>query len=157
NSISDLIRIRLQTGCQLDRISNERRSEIMSRIRGKDTSPELTVRSLLHKLGYRYRLHSRKLPGCPDLVFSSRKKVIFVHGCFWHGHRGCRKGKLPKSRLEYWEPKIKANRRRDSSNIRKLKAEGWDVFTVWQCKLKNIEDIKAQIVSFLERPIDYER
>lgn len=134
----------------MDRLSKKRRSEIMSRIRGKDTSPELTVRSLLHKLGYRYRLHSRKLPGCPDLVFSSRKKVIFVHGCFWHGHRGCRKGKLPKSRLEYWEPKIKANRKRDASNIRKLKALGWEVRVVWQCELKKPEIIVEELKKYLD-------
>lgn len=134
----------------MDRISQERRSEIMSRIRGKDTSPELTVRSLLHSLGYRYRLHSKKLPGCPDLVFTSRKKVIFVHGCFWHGHKGCKKGKLPKSRLEYWEPKIKANQKRDRSNVKKLKTGGWETFIVWQCDLKNLEDLKAKLTRFLE-------
>lgn len=122
----------------------------MSRIGGKNTHPEIAVRSLVHKLGYRYRLHSKNLPGCPDLVFSSRKKVIFVHGCFWHGHRRCKKGKLPKSRLEYWEPKINANRNRDASNTRKLKADGWEVLIIWQCKLKHIEDVKKQIVSFLE-------
>lgn len=133
----------------MDRISKERRSEIMSRIRGKDTSPELKVRSLLHNLGYRYRLHSKKLPGCPDLVFSSRKKVIFIHGCFWHGHKGCKKGRLPKSRLEYWEPKIKANRKRDAANARKLKRDEWNVLVVWQCELKNIETLKDKLISFL--------
>ncbi len=133
----------------MDRLSKQRRSEIMSRIYGKDTNPELVVRSMVHKLGYRYRLHSKKLPGKPDLVFSKRKKVMFVHGCFWHGHRGCRKGKLPKSNLDYWVPKIEQNKKRDAKNRRKLKSEGWDVLVVWQCELKNVEALKKRIVDFL--------
>lgn len=122
----------------------------MSRIRGKDTAPERLVRSLLHQLGYRYRLHSIKLPGRPDLVFSTRKKVIFVHGCFWHGHKGCRKGKLPKSRLDYWQPKIAGNRKRDAANIRKLKRDRWNVIIVWQCELKDLETVRDKLVAFLD-------
>lgn len=134
----------------MDRVSKEKRSEIMSRIRGKDTAPERLVRSLLHQLGYRYRLHSIKLPGRPDLVFSTRKKVIFVHGCFWHGHKGCRKGKLPKSRLDYWQPKIAGNRKRDAANIRKLKRDRWNVIIVWQCELKDLETVRDKLVAFLD-------
>jgi DNA mismatch endonuclease (patch repair protein) len=133
----------------MDRLTKQRRSEIMSRIRGKDTVPELKVRSLIHKLGYRFRLHSKTLPGKPDLVFSGRKKIIFVHGCFWHGHEGCPKGKLPKSKLDYWEPKLSENKRRDMKALRELKAEGWKALVVWQCELKDIEKLKSRIIEFL--------
>lgn len=133
----------------MDRLSKERRSEIMSRIRGKNTSPEMKVRSLLHRLGYRYRLHYDKLPGKPDLAFPTRKKVIFVHGCFWHGHEGCSKGRLPKSNLEYWEPKIARNKERDEENTEKIKSGGWRVLTVWQCELKNVEFLQGRLVDFL--------
>lgn len=122
----------------------------MSRIRGKDTTPELSIRSLIHRLGYRYILYSKKLPGRPDLVFSGRKKVIFVHGCFWHGHKGCPKGKLPKSNLEYWMPKLERNKKRDSDNRRMLEDQGWSVLVVWQCELKNTDVLKKRIVGFLE-------
>lgn len=140
----------------MDTLDKKRRSEIMSRIRGKNTNPELAVRSLVHKLGYRFRLHSKTLPGKPDLVFPSRKKVIFVHGCFWHGHRGCRKGNLPKSKLEYWEPKIAKNRKRDAKNIRELKSLGWGVLLIWQCKLKDTDQVKNAITSFLDDIKAYE-
>jgi DNA mismatch endonuclease (patch repair protein) len=122
----------------------------MSRIGGKNTAPELAVRSLVHSLGYRYRLHSKKLPGKPDLVFAGRRKVIFVHGCFWHGHEGCKKGQLPKSRLDYWKPKIEANKQRDYGNETRLKDSGWNVLVVWQCDLKDSASLEARIVEFLE-------
>ncbi|HBI46414.1 MAG TPA: very short patch repair endonuclease, partial [Planctomycetales bacterium] len=97
----------------MDSLSPEERSERMSRVRNKDTKPELVVRRLVHSLGYRYRLHSGRLPGRPDIVFAGRKKVVFVHGCFWHRHRGCALCRMPKSRLDFWAPKLEGNRRRD--------------------------------------------
>src|ERR1044071_1582436 len=134
----------------MDKLSKQRRSEIMSRIRDKNTVPELKVRSLIHRLGYRFRLHSKSLPGKPDLVFSGRKKIIFVHGCFWHAHSGCPKGKPPKSNLEFWLKKLEANKRRDAQARKKLKSQGWRVLTVWQCQLKKQESLTSRIVAFLE-------
>lgn len=135
----------------MDRLTKQRRSEIMSRIRGKDTVPELKVRSLIHKLGYRFRLHSKTLPGKPDLVFAGRKKIIFVHGCFWHAHSGCPKGKPPKSNLDFWLKKLEKNRERDAQVRKKLRSKGWQVLTVWQCQLKDIESLIDRIVAFLEK------
>src|ERR1035438_3891223 len=105
----------------------EQRRRIMQSVGTRDTGPELKVRRLLFSLGYRYRLNAKKLPGRPDIVFPGRMKAIFVHGCFWHGH-GCRKGRAPKSRIEYWKPKLKNNRRRDLAQSRALKTLGWSVF-----------------------------
>lgn len=132
----------------LDKFSPEKRSEIMGRIRGKNTKPELAVRRLVYSLGYRYRLYSKTLPGHPDLVFSGRKKVIFVHGCFWHYH-GCKKGQPPKSRLDYWLPKLEQNKRRDSDNENKLKSRGWSSLIIWQCELKFPELLRNRIRDFL--------
>lgn len=134
----------------MDKVSKKRRSEIMSLVRSKNTRPELVVRSLVHRLGYRYRLHLKRLPGCPDLVFGGRKKVVFVHGCFWHGHRDCPKGKLPKSNLEYWKPKLKRNKKRDLANQDKLGSKGWAALVVWQCELKDLEILSTRIAEFLE-------
>lgn len=132
----------------MDKFSLSKRSEIMSSIRGRDTRPEIAVRKLVYALGYRYRLHVRKLPGCPDLVFRKRKKVIFVHGCFWHGH-GCKKGHPPKSNLDYWLPKLEENKNRDARNIRELEALGWKVLVIWQCEIKDAEQLKQRVISFL--------
>lgn len=120
----------------------------MQSVRSKDTGPEMAVRSLLHKLGYRFRLHRKDLPGSPDIVFPSRKKVVFVHGCFWHGH-GCSKGKLPKSRIEYWQPKIARNSQRDAENILQLNNLGWNVLILWQCELRNFDETTNKLVEFL--------
>jgi len=122
----------------------------MSRIHSKNTAPEIAVRRLVYSLGYRYRLHSNELPGKPDLVFAKRKKVIFVHGCFWHMHPNCPKGRPPKSKLEYWLPKLKKNRSRDLRLQRKLRSQKWGVLIVWQCELKDIEKMKYKIVKFLD-------
>jgi DNA mismatch endonuclease, patch repair protein len=119
----------------LDRLSPERRSWLMSRVRGTNTKPEIAVRSLLHRMGYRFRLHRRDLPGTPDIVMPGRATVIFVHGCFWHGHE-CKRTKMPKSRIDYWGEKIEANRGRDARKRRELKALGWNVVVVWECELK---------------------
>lgn len=132
----------------IDRVSEEKRSYIMSRVGSKDTGPELVVRKLLHGLGYRYSLHRRGLPGSPDVVFQKRKKAVFIHGCFWHGH-SCKYGRLPKSKTKYWEPKIDINRQRDEKNMQELKRLGWKALVVWQCELRNTEDLKARLVSFL--------
>jgi DNA mismatch endonuclease, patch repair protein len=134
----------------MDVVSPKRRSEIMSRIRGKDTTPELIVRKLVYSMGYRYRLHYSKLPGKPDLVFPGRKKVIFVHGCFWHGHEGCPKGSLPKTKLDYWRPKLEENKRRDAEKQEALKELGWQILIIWQCELKKIKLIKRSIMTFLD-------
>lgn len=113
------------------------RSRIMRAVKSQDTSPELAVRSLLHRKGYRFRLHRKDLPGCPDLVFVSRRKILFIHGCFWHGHECKRGARVPKSNTEYWRQKIEKNRRRDTRNRNTLQASGWRVQTVWECELQN--------------------
>ena len=135
----------------MDTISPERRSENMRRIRSKDTNPELRVRRLTHGMGYRYRLHSSKLPGRPDLTFQSRRKVIFVNGCFWHQHgKSCKISRLPKSRLDYWVPKLRGVKQRDSLNQAKLTQLGWDSLVVWECQLGNAERLAGRINSFLD-------
>jgi DNA mismatch endonuclease (patch repair protein) len=133
----------------MDKISPERRSANMRHIRSKNTSPELAVRSLVHRLGYRFRLHRKDLPGKPDLVFASRHKVIFVHGCFWHQHSGCREGKVPASRRDYWEPKLKKNQSRDTGNQKLLEDDGWEVLTVWECTLKKPKPLVKALRRFL--------
>ena len=122
----------------------------MSRVRAKDTEPELIVRHLASALGYRYRLHDRKLPGCPDLVFPARRKVIFVHGCFWHQHKPCRQYRMPRSRLEFWLPKLEGNKKRDRVNKTKLRKTGWEALTLWECELKDPNRISHRIAGFLE-------
>jgi DNA mismatch endonuclease, patch repair protein len=112
--------------------------------------PELLLRRAVHGEGYRYRLHVKNLPGSPDLVFPTRKKVIFVHGCFWHSHQNCRLGKLPKSNLGFWKPKLEGNRERDLRNIRKLRRMGWQVLVVWQCNLRVMNGCLQRVISFLE-------
>jgi DNA mismatch endonuclease (patch repair protein) len=136
----------------MDILSPEARSAMMSRIRGKDTAPELTVRRMLFALGYRYRLHVRSLPGRPDLVFPARRKVIFVHGCFWHGH-SCLGGKLPGTRTRFWAEKIDGNKRRDRRNRAALQRLGWESLVVWECSLrrvKSLEPVNARMVRFLD-------
>lgn len=135
----------------VDNRSPESRSALMSRIGGKDTAPELAVRKLLHALGYRFRLHRRNLPGSPDIVFPSRRKAIFVNGCFWHAH-GCRIGRPPKSRPEFWLPKLQKNRLKDARNVRALRALGWGVLTVWQCQTSPRGRMEDRLVSFLGPP-----
>src|SRR3990172_1744830 len=120
-----------------DILTIKERSERMRLIRFKDTKPEVIVRKMLFGMGYRYRLHSKNLPGRPDIIFYSRKKVIFVHGCFWHRHKNCRLARLPKSKLSYWVPKLAANNKRDARNQKKLRKLGWHVFVVWECNLAN--------------------
>ncbi|CAN0617995.1 XorII very short patch repair endonuclease [Burkholderia multivorans] len=132
----------------VDTRTPDQRSKIMRAVGTRDTGPELLVRRLLHRLGYRYRLHAHGLPGTPDIVFASRKKIIFIHGCYWHGH-SCKKGALPKSSLEYWGPKIQANRDRDARNVAALTAAGWQVLTLWQCELRDMSAVESTLIAFL--------
>ncbi|NKM27884.1 very short patch repair endonuclease [Rhizobium laguerreae] len=129
------------------------RSRNMARIKSKDTGPELTVRRLVHSLGYRYRLHVRGLPGTPDLVFRSRKKVIFVHGCYWHAHLrydpSCKRARPAKSNREYWGPKLERNVARDQANLSRLADDGWDVLVLWECELKDAANAALRITQFL--------
>jgi DNA mismatch endonuclease (patch repair protein) len=134
-----------------DPLSTAARSERMSRVRSKHTKPELRVRRLVFALGFRYRLHVANLPCTPDLVFRGRKKIILVHGCFWHRHQhnGCRLARLPRSRLGFWLPKLEANRARDSRNVSKLRRLGWSVMTVWECQLGR-PGLERRVRRFLE-------
>lgn len=132
----------------MDTVTIEKRSEIMSKVRSKNTSSELTVRKLIFSLGYRYRLHAKNLPGKPDLVFPGRKKVIFVHGCFWHGHN-CKRGSMPASNKEFWVPKLEKNKVRDLKVYDLLEAIGWKTLIVWQCQLKDKEELQKIIINFL--------
>lgn len=120
----------------------------MAKVRSKNTKPEIEVRSLLHSLGYRFRLHRKELPGKPDIVFKRRRKAIFVHGCFWHGH-GCRIGKLPKSNVGFWRGKIERNRERDTEKRSELEELGWSVEEVWQCELKDNQTLIERLQKFL--------
>lgn len=134
-----------------DTRTKEQRRRIMQSVKGRDTGPEMAVRHILHRSGYRYRLNVKKLPGSPDIVFPGRRKIIFVHGCFWHGH-GCRIGQPPKSKQEFWGAKIEANRSRDARKEAELRASGWDVLTVWQCEVADAEQLMARLKSFLDNP-----
>ena len=133
-----------------DTIDAARRSRNMSRIRGQHTKPEMEVRRLLHRMGYRYRLHRKDLPGKPDIVFGSRRKVIFVHGCFWHGHSCKRGSRLPKSNVEYWQRKIARNVERHSDQIDELTTAGWAGLTLWECELADMEAIARRLNAFLD-------
>ncbi len=132
-----------------DTRSPEQRRRIMQSVKAKNTGPEWTVRRLLFAMGYRYRLHYKKLPGKPDIAMPGRRKAIFVHGCFWHGH-DCSKGQLPKSRLDYWQPKIAATRERDARNLRSLHESGWETLVLWQCELADRNGLVAKLESFVE-------
>ncbi len=136
----------------MDTLTPGQRSEVMRRIRSRGTQPELMVRRLTHRLGYRFRLHRRDLPGTPDLVFPARKKVILVHGCFWHQHPECRLSRLPKSRVDYWEPKLEANQRRDARRLAELRARGWEPLVLWECEVRKRKNLAARIMRFLEEP-----
>lgn len=136
---------------KMDKITPERRSENMRKIRGKGMKPELMVRKLTHGMGYRYRLHLSDLPGKPDLVFIGRKKAIFVHGCFWHQHpaSSCKIVRVPKSNQDYWLPKLKRNAEKDIAVKRQLQRSGWGVLVIWECQTKNIQAICGRISKFL--------
>ncbi|NKB48162.1 MAG: DNA mismatch endonuclease Vsr [Alphaproteobacteria bacterium] len=131
-------------------VTKTTRSDIMRAVKGQDTKPEMAVRRMVHAMGYRYRLHRKDLPGKPDLVFASRKKIIFVHGCFWHGHDCARGARVPKSNRHYWEAKIMGNKDRDKKSEKALSKDGWDVFTVWECELKDHQAVSENIEAFLK-------
>jgi len=132
-----------------DKLSDERRSANMRAIRSKNMKPELVVRSVAHGMGYRFRLHCRSLPGKPDLAFAGRRKVIFVHGCFWHQHAGCQDGRMPRSNVDYWRPKLKRNTKRDAEHITALKADGWGVLVVWECEATDTRRLRSRLRRFL--------
>jgi DNA mismatch endonuclease (patch repair protein) len=134
----------------MDNLSPEARSRQMSLVKAKNTRPEMAVRRLVFAMGYRYRLHDARLPGTPDLVFARRGKVLFVHGCFWHRHENCDLARLPKSRLDFWLPKLEGNRARDRVNQRLLRKSGWRVLVVWECELRNLAKLSRKIRRFLE-------
>ncbi|HWX54920.1 MAG TPA: DNA mismatch endonuclease Vsr [Verrucomicrobiae bacterium] len=133
----------------MDSLSPAERSEIMGRVRSKNSRPELFVRKLVFALGYRYRLHAKDLPGHPDLVFRKARKVIFVHGCFWHRHAACALARLPKSRLDFWVPKLEGNKIRDRRVKRTLAKQGWKVLTIWECHVKDAARLQSRIRRFL--------
>ncbi|HAU36282.1 MAG TPA: very short patch repair endonuclease [Phycisphaerales bacterium] len=133
----------------MDTISREARSRLMSKIRGKDTGPEMVVRRLAHSLGFRFRLHVAGLPGSPDIVFPSRKKVIFINGCFWHDHKCKVAGRSPQTRRQYWQAKFARNRNRDRQVRRRLRNLGWRVLTVWECQTRNVDRLAAVLRAFL--------
>ena len=123
----------------------------MRAVKGRDTEPEMTVRHLTHGMGYRYRLHRKDLPGKPDLVFPTRQKVIFVHGCFWHQHHCSRGARTPKAHRDYWIPKLRRNRQRDSEHEARLNELGWDTMVIWECEMKELGVVRTRIRMFLER------
>lgn len=131
-----------------DKVSAEQRSRNMARVKNKNTAPEIVVRKTLHRLGYRFRLHRRDLPGNPDIVLPRYRTVIFVHGCFWHGHPGCRRAARPSSNVEFWNVKLDKNRQRDADVRQRLTALGWQVLTIWQCETKNPAHLEQLIRTF---------
>lgn len=135
-----------------DRLSSDARSKLMGRIKGKNTRPEIIVRRVAHALGYRFRLHRRDLPGKPDLVFPRSKKVIFVHGCFWHRH-DCPRGTMPQTNTEFWEAKFRRNVERDEAALRALIDEGWSPLVVWECETRDRDQLERTLTQFL-RSVD---
>jgi DNA mismatch endonuclease (patch repair protein) len=136
---------------QTDTFSPDERSRIMRAVQSSGTKPELKVRRIAFALGYRYRLNRKDLPGKPDLVFPGRKKIVFVHGCFWHQHDCPRGSRIPKSNQEYWEKKLSRNVYRDAFNRQQLSCEGWDVLVLWECELRDIETVGRILEAFLNR------
>ncbi len=132
-----------------DTVDQKTRSRIMRQVQGKNTGPEKAVRSLLHAMGFRFRLHNGDLPGKPDICLSKFKTAIFVHGCFWHRHKGCKRATMPVSNIPYWSEKFERNVAREIKNARLLRKEGWKVATVWECELKNPEKLSRRLAAFL--------
>lgn len=129
----------------VDQVSKERRSWNMARIHSNDTRPEIQVRSILHRMGYRFRLHNQRLPGKPDIVLARHRIVIFVHGCFWHQHKNCRRANMPKSNQAYWKAKLQRNLRRDATNLRVLRSLGWRPIVVWECELRDPSRLRRRM------------
>ena len=147
----------------MDTLTPEERSKLMAKIRGKNTKPELAVRSLLHRAGYRFSLHRKDLPGKPDIVLRKYNTVVFVHGCFWHRHKNCKVASTPKSNVEFWQAKFDRNVANDKRHARKLREMGWHVLTVWECELKKPEKVLAKLkrnltpehIEYTEKVIQY--
>lgn len=135
----------------MDNLSSVRRSENMRRIRSRDTLPEIAVRSIIHKMGFRFRLHKKDLPGKPDIVLARLHKVVFVHGCFWHQHKMCREGHVPKSRPEYWIPKLQRNCDRDTLHRHSLRKLGWQSLVVWECEIGRPAYLERKLERFLHK------
>jgi len=135
----------------VDKISPEKRSRNMSQVKGRNTEPEKLVRSILHKMGYRFRLCVKKLPGNPDIVLPRYKAVIFVHGCFWHGHGGCKRATIPVTNTKFWFAKITGNKERDKCNIVALEDLGYRCLTIWQCEMKDVNALKRRLSAFLRK------
>ena len=135
----------------MDILTKEKRSWNMSRIRSGNTKPELLVRSLLHRMGYRFRLHRKDLPGKPDIVLPKYKAVIFVHGCFWHHHKGCKYAYIPKTRQEFWEAKFKSNAERDRKVKKELEEKNWGILVIWECELSNIKSTMKRLKDYLNK------
>lgn len=133
----------------MDKFSKAKRAEIMRAVKGKNTLPELQVRRLLHSMGFRFRLHRRDMPGCPDIVLPKHKICLFVHGCFWHQHPGCKRAALPSSNFDFWSSKFKKNVIRDKENIKKLNDLGWKVVIIWECETKNPQELMLRVKSIL--------
>jgi DNA mismatch endonuclease (patch repair protein) len=133
----------------VDIFSREKRSQIMASIHGRDTTPERLVRSMAHGLGFHFRLHVRTLPGSPDIVFPKHHKIVFVNGCFWHNHRGCRRSKLPASNVAFWRKKLSDNAKRDRRNLSSLHRLGWDVLVLWECELQKPPGLPMRLKEFL--------
>lgn len=136
----------------MDTLSAERRSEIMGRVTAKNTRPEVAVRRLLHRLGYRFRLHRRDLPGKPDVVLPKWRTAVLIHGCFWHRHEGCPNTRTPKSRLDFWTAKFDENVRRDKLARDKLESLGWRVLVVWECELRDVGKLTDRLENFIKGP-----
>jgi DNA mismatch endonuclease, patch repair protein len=139
-------------GFHVDIVTPDKRSVLMSGIRSKNTRPEIAVRRVAHSLGYRFRLHRRDLPGHPDIVFPSLKKIVLVHGCFWHRHLKCKYAYCPKSNVDFWEAKFAKTLERDSRNIDKLERLGWRLLTVWECETSEPEALRKLVKRFLDGP-----
>jgi DNA mismatch endonuclease, patch repair protein len=134
----------------MDVVSSQQRSRIMAQIKGKNTGPELTVRRAAHAMGYRFRLHQRKLPGSPDLVFPKLKLALFVHGCFWHRHENCRYAYAPKTNVEFWVRKFENNVRRDKAAVEELEGRGLRVATIWECEAADAVALRKRLAAILE-------
>jgi DNA mismatch endonuclease (patch repair protein) len=132
-----------------DKVSREQRSANMRAVRSRNTQPEVRVRQIAHALGYRFRLHFRKLPGNPDIAFPGRRKAVFVHGCFWHRHKGCRRASIPKSNRAFWRAKLARNASRDAEELAAIRKQGWRALVVWECEIKNERRLAARLRRFL--------
>ena len=147
------VRLRRYHRWVADTLTKDQRSLVMSRVRSKDTVPEMRVRRVAHRMGYRYRLHRKHLPGCPDMVFPGRGAIVFVHGCFFHRHQGCALARIPKSRQDFWVPKLTRNAERDAEKVAALKALGWRVLVVWECEVSGRgweERLRSKLAGFLD-------